>query len=201
MNPEVFAINFMRHQFVPLPIRRIACYAVFGYLALNAVFLITLCGMMVHSFVSQQILQIKFQREMLAATALHAMKEDMAEVQTQAVQDLNYLNAVLALRRERFPMAGKLAAITETLPARTWIHTLSADHEKRSLKIQAVYLIDPEKPYDFSCKTWLDALKAYPGFNGGLKKLELGPSSRTQQGETHLFSYELLAEWQPAGGR
>ena len=65
------------------------------------------------------------------------------------------------------------------------------------MTVHAVYLIDPNRPYELPAKEWIEALRTDPRFREGLTRLELGSSSRTAQGRAELFAFELVAQWQP----
>jgi Tfp pilus assembly protein PilN len=104
------------------------------------------------------------------------------------------------LHQQRFPVGGKLAALSRTLPARTWITGLSGSREGRKLTVSAAYLVDADKPYELPTKSWIEALKADPRFSGGLKRLDLGSTSRKTQGTSELLAFDLIAEWSGQGG-
>ena len=193
---EIFSINFIRRDFIPLSIRRIAISLVGGYLGINLLVMIGLLGAALWSYSSQAFLQAKFQDRIQDSIWLSKVKQDMEIMQEQATHDTHQMNAIMTLKKQRFPFTGKLAALAETLPARTWIRLLSADQEEKSLKIEAVYLVDPEQPYTLPVKEWVEALKNQPRFAQGLKRLDLVTSSRQTQGKSDLFSFELLAEWE-----
>ena len=195
MSAEIFSINFIRSEFVPYRVRRVAVYFVLIYLITNLVFTVWLFASAFSSSVQWHWLRSKLQAQTQAVTPSGVAGPDVELMHERMVQELNRFNAVVHLTAQRFPVASKLAGIAETIPPRTWIQNLAASRDQRSLKIQALYLIDPKKPYDLPAKGWVQALKADPRFNQGLKRLELGTSSRTTQGDTKLFSFELLAEW------
>lgn len=189
MSSEIFSINFIRSEFVPYRVRRIAVYVILAYLAANLAFTALLVGSGIFSSIEGRWLK---------ATLSHpSPSEDIDSLYARMVGQLNQFNSVTHFMKQRFPVAPKLTALAETLPARTWIQNLAANRESRTLKVQAIYLIDPAKPYDLPSKGWVEALKKNPHFNQGLKRLELGPSSRTARGEAKLFFFELVAEWQP----
>ena len=117
-------------------------------------------------------------------------------MQTQAAQDLSQLNVATTMQMQKFPVGGKLAALVKTLPARTWMTALSGDREGRKMRVEATYLINPESPYEFPTKKWIEALKADPSFRYRLKRVDLGNSSQKVQGKVELFSFDLTAEWE-----
>ena len=199
MNTEVFSINFIRQEFLPSRIRRAAIFIGLGYLLMNLLVAVVFLGMAFFSSLQCRLIQNRL-HAVPAAGGLQTLDQGMKTIREQFAKSQNQLSAILTLKKQVFPVAGNLAVLAETLPARAWINSLSADHNKRILKIQAAYLIDPGKPYDFPVKGWVEALKAHPHFSAGLKRLELGASSRTAQGTAKLFLFELLAEWEPLGG-
>ena len=122
----------------------------------------------------------------------------METLRERAAENVAKLNAIIAQEQQRFPIGEKLAALTRTLPARTWLTRLSGDRDGRTLTIQAVYLIHSDAPYDLPTKAWLAALKEDAHFREGLTRLEVGQSSRKRVGDAELFSFELVAAWQPS---
>jgi Tfp pilus assembly protein PilN len=197
----VFSINFVRHETVPLRIRRTVISVALGSCLVNASIMVGLIGMALHARQQWQQVQAKVQRQMPSAVEISATTQEMETLHERAIQDLTDLNAAISLHSQRFPIGGKLAALTKTLPARTWITGLSGNRENRTVTIQAIYLIDLENPYDLPTKEWIEALKADPHFRQGLTRLDLGTSSRTTEGRAKLFSFELVAEWEPVSER
>ena len=114
-----------------------------------------------------------------------------------AKEDLARLTAMIAQQQPRFPVAGKVAALTKTLPPRTWITKISGKNDSRTLAIQAAYLVNPDAPYELPTKAWMQALRADAYFSSGLNRLELKSSARKKQGLAELALLELVAEWQP----
>lgn len=201
MNPsvakEIFSINFIRHEFMPTRVRRIVVYAALGYLAVSVAIGMGLLGGAIFSWVEWHWLEARLRGKMVDATALTLLNRDMETIEALAVKDLNQLNAIVSLKKQHFPIAGKLAALTETLPARTWINRISGNPDKRTLEIESTYIISPDKPYELPVKGWIEALKSDPRFGQRLKQLDLGSSSRKQGGKGEVFSFELLAAWEP----
>ena len=191
-----FSINFIRQERIPLSVRRLLVSILLGYLAVNAVLFVALTGTAVSAHLQWRALR----RTLQAAPSADAGNEigrDMARLQDQAQEDLATLTAGVAQQRQRFPVAGKLAALTKTIPPRTWITSLSGKRDGRTLAIRAAYVVDPAAPYTLPMKGWMDALKADPSFGRGLKQLRLAASSRKTQGAAELVVFEMLADWQP----
>lgn len=192
---EVFSINFLRHEILPLPVRRTLASLAVVYLLAHAGIAVGLIGAGVAAQGEWRQIQADINGQAPSASAIRAMRRDMDVLHQQAGKDLAALNAMATLERQKFPVGAKLASLTKTLPARTWITGLSGKRDNHTLTVQAAYLTDPDAPYDLPTKAWIDALKADPAFSRGLKRLEMGASSRKHQGSAELFTFELIAEW------
>ncbi len=201
MNPvpvtsEVFSINFIRRQLIALPFRKIALYVALAYLGLQALWTVGLLGMAAHSFVKRFGLERALEKRGSDLSSLKALRSEVETLEREAEDHVGELNSILALEKKRFPIGGKLAALTETLPSRTWITQLSADPDQHLFKIQAVYAVDPAKPFELPAKKWMEALKADPRFGSGLKRMNLDNSSRTgSQNKISFYTFDLVAEW------
>ncbi len=194
---EVFTINFARHESLPLRIHRTLVHVALVYLVISVIFMIGLVVVALHSRTLSKKLQTEIQGQMaLSSTDLSALKR-MDNLSGHAAENLNKLNAITTLNKQQFLIGEKLAALAATLPARTWIARLSSKRDERTIKIEAIYLVDPEKPYEIPTKDWIEKLKFDARFSHGLKQLELGPTSRKTQGNAELFSFELLTSWEP----
>ena len=198
---EVFSINFIRHETLPQRVRRALVYAGLSYLVIMMTVLVGLIGFSVFSRGQWQHLRVQLQGQMPSADVLTALKQNMQTLNARAAQDLSALNAMTTLQQQRFLVGGKLAALSKTLPPRTWMTDLSGARDHRTITVQAAYLIDPERPYELPTKRWIEALKADPHFSQGLKRLDVSASSRKRQGRSERFDFELIAEWQPTGRR
>ena len=181
----IFTINFIRPDTVACRIRTALVWLRPLSMAANLTVTLWLIGSAV-SLMAQRT---------SAPAALGVAEADMKPLYAQAQTDLTRLNAIISRETARFRAGGKLAVLTTTLPARTWITTISSDRQKRTLLIGVTYLIDPEQPYELPTKVWIDSLRSDPRFSQGLKRLELMSSSRITQGRANLFVFELAAEW------
>ena len=195
----VFSINFVRNEFLPVRTRRIILYAALGYLAVNILWAVGLSGKAVSASVKTLSLERQLGKIALSAPSQRTAKPEMESLHEQALQDLHQVNSLADFMKRRFLAAGKLDALGQTLPARTWITEISGSREARTLTLQAMYFVDSGKPYELPTKAWIAALKADPRFGRGLKQLELGNSFQKTQGTAELFSFELLAEWAKGG--
>lgn len=190
-----FSINFVRRQTVPLAMRRVLAMAAVGYLAMTGAVLVVLLGWTLLLHVQGRQAQAAA-RSATAVASVAVLRDDMDALRRRAVEDTSQLAAIISQQQQRFPTAGKLAALTKTLPARTWIASLRGTREQHALSIRATYVVDREHPLALPTKEWMAALRQEPVFSHGLKRLELGDSSRQMRGQTELFEFELLAEWQ-----
>ncbi len=183
---EVFSINFVRPHPLKACAQRILPRALLVYVTINVAvgfaLVVTTCSLW-------------YRYHTLPTASLSALPRETAELQQQVAQSLVELNTAIVVQRQRFPVAGKLAAMANTLPPRTWITGIKGKREGRTIKIQALSVIDPEKPYQLPAKGWIDGLRADPVFGRQLKRLLLGASSRESRGKVELFRFELLAEW------
>lgn len=197
-----FSINFIRGETVSLRVRRLLMSLALVYLAAHLLLLAGLLWTAFHAHLQRQrlVLQVLSGAAPLPRTA-RAVQEEMEMRHRRAEADLAQLGALVAQQQLRFPVGGKLAALSKTLPARTWITGIAGTRERRTIAVQATYLIDPERPYELPIKTWLEALRNDPAFRQGLTRLDLGTSSRKTQGSAELVLFELLAEWQPLAAR
>lgn len=183
---EPFAINFVRpHPWQMLAKRTLSVIAT-GYLTANLVVALVLVISLIH---------LSRQRSAHRVAAPAAVMQEMRELQAQAKQQLAELTTIIADQQQQFPAAGKLAALANTLPARTWITGIESAREARTLRIRALYAIDPEQPFELPAKGWIDALRADPIFGQQLKQLSLEHTSRDSRGKLELFSFEIAAEW------
>ncbi len=189
---EVFSINFIRREVVPFRVRRVLVYAGFGSLVINLALMI---GLLV--FAGQTRHEAQRVRVQMGVNTARAPNDEMETLRERTADNLARLNTLIGLQRSRFYVGSKLAALTRTLPARTWITSLSSERKGRTLLIHACYLVNSEKPYDLPTKGWIEALKADPVFGQGLTRLELAGTSRKRQGDAELFTFDLTAAWNP----
>ena len=191
-----FSINFARHTILSPRLRRALASLMASYLLTGAVCCCLLLGLTLWTHLDARRLQQRF-GDTGTSTTEQASRQMMADLRAQAALQATQLAAMSAQLATRFPVSAKLAALTTTLPARTWVTGLGAKRDAHTLTIQAAYLIDPEHPYDLPATQWIDALKADPAFGRGLKRLDLQGSSRKTQGRAELISFTLSAEWTP----
>ena len=189
-----FSINFAPRTFLSPRLRRALVSLTAGYLLTAAVCGCLLLGLTLWTHLDARRLQQRLGHTGTPA-AEQASRQTMADLRAQAGLQTPQLNAMSAQLATRFPVGAKLAALTTTLPARTWLTGLEAKRDSRTLTIRAAYFIDPEHPYELPTTRWLEALKADPKFSRGLKRLELQDSSRKTQGRAELFVFTLSAEW------
>ena len=192
----VFSINFIRHEFLSPRVRRVLLAAGIGWLGLNALILAGQIAMTGVAYQQTWTLKKNVKAQIASAQTLSGASQEMDTLRERAADNLAQLNTVISQEAQRFPVAGKLAGLTRTLPPRTWLTSLSGDRSAHTMTIQAAYLINPDSPYDLPAKDWLAALRQDPGFREGLTRLEMGQSSRKRVGEAELFVFDLEATWQ-----
>ena len=188
----VFSINFIRHRTLPHAIRRTLTYAALGYLTIHLILMLALLGSAWSAYAQRRQVQAA------AGVAARASDPEMVSLQQRALKHLATLQNTIALQQQGFPVAAKWAALTKTLPPRTWITEVSGLRDHRTMTIHAAYLIDSQVPYEVPIKAWVETLKADPAFGPGLKRLEMTNSARKSQGRATLDEFELVAEWHPA---
>jgi hypothetical protein len=193
----IFSVNFIRHRVIPRRVRTTFMYAVLAYLLVNAVVLLYFVGSALSTNLHWRRLQTSLQGQASSASTMTGLRQEMGVLHDRATEDLAKLRGIAELKRQRFPLAGRLAVLTTTLPARTWITGVSASRDARLMTIEASYLVDSEAPYELPMKSWLEALRTDAYFRHGLKRLELSKSTRKTQGRSELFTAELVAEWHP----
>ena len=189
----VFSINFMRHQLPSAGLRRAGMLATLGIVAANAIVLMILLGMAVH--LQQQESQARAGLRASGMRTATAIAEELRPVQARAAENLKEMRAMIHAQQGRFPLAGKLAALASTVPPRTWIAKLEGSRNDRTLKIEAMYVINPSAPTDLPIKDWMNALKADARFGKNLRKLEMASSARAAQGRAEVMRFTLTAEW------
>ena len=192
---EVFSINFLRHQSLPLSVQRTLISLGVVYVLAQIGVAVILVTMSANYLREGQQVQRQIRSALPSGSALKSLKQAMQSTQAAALEELNQLQAYLTLQQERFPVGGKLAVLSKTLPTRTWITQIAGNRDRHTITVSASYLIDPNNPYALPTKEWIEALKQDASFNHGLKKLELGNTSRKSINRSELFLFELVAEW------
>ena len=191
---EVFSINFIRSKNIPVRVRRLIVHLALGYLGANIVLMVCFLSLAGAFQAQSRKLQDSLPAQS-SSSADGALTEQMGSLYKKASENLTRLNSVIAVRKQIFPVAGRLAALARTLPTRTWITQLSGERDERTIHLSANYLIDKEHPSDLPVKEWTDALKADPYFGQNLKRLDINSSSRKTQGKAELFSFDMIAQW------
>ena len=196
---EVFSINFIRREFVPLSIRRAVIYGAFVFLLINAAILLGMIVFAVQSHSELHAIQKILAREIPTKAAMADLRQDLSILETRAGTHTQQLDAVASFQKDRLWAGEKLDAIAETLPARTWVTQIAGAEAQKTFTIQAIYLIDPKKPYELPIKGWMEKLKGNPQFREGLSRFELTNSSRKLQGNAEVCDFQMIAEWNPKG--
>ena len=194
---EAFAINFIRREFMPHSVKRLLVYLVFGYLGINIIIAAALLIMAVGSQLRCNYTQTLIKKSALSTATVKDLEAEMRTLGTEISSRLTQFNSLIAFQKEHFFIADKLAALTRTLPVRTWITKLEGSPGKPKMTIEATFLVDPAHPYQLPTKPWIQSLKQDPDFNQHLRRLELKKSSQQTQGQAELYTFELLAEWEP----
>ena len=192
--PDAFAINFARSTVLPPRVRRLLAWFILIYVLAHLLACFALFSTTLWTYLDARRLERRLGAAGAASTE-PASRQTMADLRAQAGLQTTQLHAMSAQLAMRFPVGAKLAALTTTLPARTWVTGLEAKRDAHTLTIRAAYLIDPEHPYELPTTRWIETLKADPAFGHGLKRLDLQGSSRKTQGRAELFVFTLSAEW------
>lgn len=194
---EVFAINFIRREFLPSSIKRLLAYFVFGYLGMSIITAAILILMAFGAHFKYHHIQTLLKRNALSGAQVEDLEAEMKVLGTQIASSLGQLNSLNTIQQGRFLIADKLAGLTRTVPARTWITAMRGDANQAQMAIEAIFLVDSANPYQLPAKQWIELLKKDPDFGRNLKHLELKKSSQRTQGKIELYVFELLVEWQP----
>ena len=191
----VFAIDFVRGRRLPSWVQYALVYIAFGFILLNLI--VTLLLFVVAGQTRREWRHVKgMLSQQTSVETIAQLKAKLAPLQETAEQQLTGLERAVALQRVRFAMADKLAAVAKTVPVRTWITGMTGDRERRTLTIHATCMADPASPSaELPMKGWVDALRADRAFADGLKRLEIGASSRTMVGKTEVYLFDLTPEW------
>ena len=191
---DKFRINFVRGQALPQSARRAFAWAAVGYLGLQAAAAALLVMGTISVLAQSQYLQVVIRKKVPGRFSLLA--EEMETLHRQATINRARLNTAISALQWQFPIAGKLAALTKTLPPRTWVTDLTADRDRHSITFRARTLVDPTEPAEVPMESWVQALKADPQFSPLLKRVTSGRVSRGRQGKAEYVSFEITAEWQ-----
>ena len=190
-----FTINFIRREVIPLRAQWALIVGALGYVAVNGIVMIGLILWSAQIRRQGEPIQRQLQGA-LPSAGIGAIQRELKTLSEQAAQQLEDLQSLVAIQAQRFPIGGKLAAITRTLPPRTWVTGTSGDRAERTLRVQAAFFVNPDSPYELPTKSWMEALRGDPVFSQGLERLEVSSSARKKQGQAEVVSFELIAEWQ-----
>lgn len=193
---EGFAINFIRRENRPAGVRLASAYAVIGYLTASTLLAIWLIVASTGFLVQSNRLQANLHGRLPNPAALDLFKQEMKDLDHQMVSKLAQFNTISNLKKQRFLVGGKLAALEKTLPAKTWVMQISGQRSGRSIDLQAAYLLDSGTSYTVPANKWVQALRSEPLFNQGLKAVESSSSSRKRQGDSELLLFNLSADWE-----
>jgi len=194
----VFSINFTRQRSIPLWARRALLYGLLAYVAAQALLWVALLVMAAHGHVQASRLRVQLAPR-VPVGALPDLEQAMDALRTRATEHAERLRTIAAEQAEGFPVAGKWAALTKTLPPRMWITQLSGDGKERKLTWTAQYLLDQRRPHIMPVQAWMDALRSDPVFGRSLEHLELVSSTRKLQATAELFTCDIVARWSKDG--
>lgn len=197
---QVYAINFARTQSIPLALKRGLAKTALGYLGLNVLIALVLLILAVFSYMGHWQTERALRANLAAGMTIPKIESAMAELYLRASQNLTQLGTFIAPEKGQFRSADKISALARTLPSQTWIKTITENSAERSMTVHALYLVNPDKPYELPTKAWAEALKADPDFGKDLKRIELRESSQTHRGSTELYTFQFLAKWKASGG-
>ena len=194
-NAGVFSINFARQEILPPSVKRCLAYLVLGYLAVNVFAAVFFMAVTFRMYQEQRQLALDLQSTALSPKAIADLRHEWKSLKKEVSSHLVRLNSAIAIEKERFGLAEKLAGLSRTLPPRTWIAALGGNRSGRTLTVQALYVGKPDEPYKVPGKEWIEALKADPAFGSGLKRIELAQPPQRVQKKAELYSFGLVAEW------
>jgi hypothetical protein len=192
----VFQIDFLRRRFLPRQIRFLLVWIVVGWLALQTVIFGVLALQCLYGHARN--FQLKSRIEKNLGTLNRAQLVPAMDTLHKAVMyRLMDLQTQVRLQNERFLFAGKLAGLTRTLPARTWIREIVSDRAQRTLTIHGSFLIDPRNPYEIPISSWIEALKKDPQFSAGLVKIDMTEASSSTREKADIYLFQILCQWDP----
>ncbi len=196
----VFSINFIRKPFLPLHIKQLIVCLVVVYFAVQTLILLSMLSTAsITNFKSNRLEKLIIKQS--PSSSREGIKTEMNELKNELSNCLSQLNAFIKIEEEQFQVADKLAALSRTLPRRTWLTDLEGDQSTRTLKMKAVYLVNPKnKSQQAVTQEWFNAFRADPDFGDGIKHIELQKFSEKRQGSANLNMFEIFAEWQPDAG-
>lgn len=191
----VFSINLIRSQSFFLRNRRLLSYATVGYFIAQGLIFLGLVLWGLGLWGQAVYLDKSFHRIFPASDSIKDYKAHLNQLSQRAQASLDEVKAAVAIEKDKFRVAGKLAGIVRTIPIRTWITSIRVTAATRSMVIAAGFLVDMEDPDERPFKDWIEALKKDPGFSPGLKQIEQVSSSETRKGEADVSLFEIRAGW------
>jgi Tfp pilus assembly protein PilN len=194
-SPDIFAVNFIRSRSFGATHRRLIIFVMLGYFVAQGLILIALVlwGL---GFRDEAVRYNRnFQMAFPSISSSEDYSEQLNQLTRRAEASLAGLKEAIAIEKDKFRVAGKLAGIVRTLPMRTWVTSVRFDAAERTLSVEAVFLVDEKAPDQEPMKEWTEALKKDPGFGAGLKKIELVRSTQAQKGDAEILVFEIKAGW------
>ncbi len=192
---DVFAINLIRSRSFFHLNRRVLSFLTLGYFIAQGLLFLGLVfwglGLGVKTFQLDQ----SFRRAFPLSVSGTEFQTQLNQLSQRARASLAELKTAVAIEKDKFRIAGKLAGIARTIPVRTWVSSIRLDASERSMNIEAGFLVDPADPDRLPVKGWIDALAKDPGFGPWLKKIEQIHSSENQKGQAEICLFEIQAGW------
>ena len=194
--PEAFSINLIRSKNFFVLHRQMIFFTALAYLMAQSLLFLFLFFWGMGLQVEAIKLHRDFQKEFPSGSSEKEFEAHLDDLYEKAGVSLKDLDAVIAIEKDKFQIAGKLAGIARTIPPRTWVTSIKLDGWRRSMMLEARFLVDVADPYQLPTKKWIDALKNDPTFGEGLEQIDYLQSSQTQVGHAEIGFFEIEARWQ-----
>ncbi len=192
----IFTANLIRSDFALFTVKRFLRFAVMIYLGVQVLLTIIFVLVVLNAQFARRQIEHSFQKQFGDASPGKQAQLEIDQLHGEISNALERTKFLLSLQENRFIISDKLAGLTRTLPARTWITQLnSGSSSAKTISIQAMYAVDETNPYQLPTNDWMNALKKDPDFGRKLKRIDLIRSSQETKGNIELYSFALEAEW------
>ena len=191
--PEIFSINFIRHESVPMSVRRVSVYLILVYLILSAVALSFLLTASMRFYKERQALSDELSNVAPEDRSVENMQLDLTNTRAKLSDNTSRLGALIAA--QKFHIADKWCGLASTFPDDVWITEMSSPENSKIINISAVYVDARDKPFEAFVHSWTETLKNDSRFGRGLKEIKLTRSAAEAKTYASLYSLDLSSEW------
>ena len=192
----IFRINFSRNNFISDVVRKNTVYGVIIYLIAHLIISLVMAGAAADTGRRFHHLASSLEAKLPESVKIEELNAQMGGLYQELSERGRFMGIFIRLGQDRFAAAGKLAALARTLPAKTWLTKVHGSKSDKSLKVDALYYIAPDEPFELPVNAWMEKLKQDPVFSEGLLKIELKKSAQERKGTAELQMFEIEARWQ-----